>query len=253
MRIDAFLSHRGHGSRSEVHALLRRGRVTVDGKTTQDYGLKIDGQVVRVNGQVVEVGISEATLLLHKPIGYACSHDEREAPLVDALIPQPYQRLGLEMAGRLDRDTSGLLILTTDGQLIHRLTNPRKHLLKRYRIAYAGTLSSSAVERVAKGMVIEGDPQPTRPAELVLEGTWPDGANRATLLLSEGRYHQVRKMIAELGGTVTRLHRDRIGTLELPSALNVGQMREATAAELAALMQTPVNSGRPSEDPLSRS
>jgi 16S rRNA pseudouridine516 synthase len=236
-RLDAFLAHNGHGSRSDVRALVKRGRVTVAGAVCREYHRHLADEVVCVDGVPVERGPSEATLILHKPVGLACSHDETEAPLVESLIPVRYRALPMEWAGRLDRDTTGLLIVTSDGQLIHRLTNPKKHLPKRYRIAYRGALSANAVERCAKGMVLDTDPRPTLPAELTLETTGADGLDRATMILHEGRHHQVRRMIAALGGEVVGLHRDRIGSLDLPVDLPAGQSREITPAELR-LLQT---------------
>jgi 16S rRNA pseudouridine516 synthase len=234
-RLDAFLSHRGFGTRSHVRGLIRRGRVTLAGEICRDQGEHVAEREVRVDGNVIAVGVTSATLLLHKPIGYACSHDEREAPLMEELIPAEYRHLSLEPAGRLDRDTSGLLVVTSEGDLIHQLTNPRRHLPKRYRIGYRGTLSSHAVERCAKGIEMEGDPRPTLPAVLTLESAHA-GLEHATLVLEEGRYHQVRLMIAALGGEVVTLHRDRIGALDLPADLGAGQMREITAPELALLV-----------------
>jgi len=235
-RLDGFLSSHKFGTRSEVRVMVRAGRVTLDGVMCKDYHRHLHDEVIAVDGTPVERGPTEATLILHKPTGLACSHDEREAPLVETLIPARYRSLPMEWAGRLDRDTSGLLIITSDGQLIHRLTNPKKHLPKRYRIAYRGTLSAHAVARCAEGLAIEGDPKPTLPAELTLEGTRPDGLGAATMILHEGRYHQVRKMIAALGGEVIVLHRDRVGMLDLPEDVKAGERREITAAALAALM-----------------
>jgi 16S rRNA pseudouridine516 synthase len=247
-RLDAFLSHHGFGSRSDVRGIIKSGQVTVAGEVCRAFQRHLGDEVVCVRGVAVERGPSEATLLLHKPVGLACSHDEAEAPLVETLIPARYRALPMEWAGRLDRDTSGLLIVTSDGQLIHRLTNPRKHLPKRYRIAYRGTLSANAVERCAKGLAIEGDPRPTLPAELRLESPGADGLGRATMILHEGRYHQVRKMIAACGGEVVRLHRDRIGTLDLPADLAPGASREISADELRAL-QDDGGSGRRTQEP----
>lgn len=234
-RLDAFLSHRGFGSRSQVRGIIRSGRVTLAGQVCRDQGEHVDGNVVRVDGQIIAEGVESATLLLNKPLGYACSHDPKEAPLVEELVPEEFRHLALETAGRLDRDTSGLLVVTSDGTLIHSLTNPRRHLVKRYRVAYSGKLSYHAVARCAKGMQLEGDPNPTLPAELELHGEDADGLGLATLHLHEGRYHQVRRMFAELGGEVVRLHRDRIGGLDLPDDLAPGQMREIRASELARL------------------
>ena len=234
-RLDAFLSHRGFGSRSQVRDLVRRGRVKLADQICRDHGKHVDGLVVQVDGREVSEGVATATLLLNKPLGYACSHDPNEAPLVEELVPEAFRHLSLETAGRLDRDTSGLLVVTSDGALIHSLTNPRRHLEKRYRVAYRGKLSHHAVARCAKGMTMEGDPNPTLPAVLDLQGEGADGLGLATLHLHEGRYHQVRKMFAELGGEVVRLHRDRIGGLDLPADLIPGQMREITADELARM------------------
>ncbi len=230
-RLDAFLSRRGFGSRSEVRAVIRSGRVTVAGERCRDQARQLRGDAVAVDGTPIAVGVGEATLLLNKPLGHACSHDPAEAPLIEELIPAAYRHLALEPAGRLDRDTAGLLVVTSQGALIHALTNPRRHLAKRYRILYSGTLASHAAERCAKGMLLEGDTRPTLPAELILEAGEPGGPARATLILHEGRYHQVRRMIAALGGEVRALTRDRIGGLDLPGDLVPGMMREITAAE----------------------
>jgi 16S rRNA pseudouridine516 synthase len=237
-RLDAFLSHRGFGSRSQVRALIRSGRVKVSGMICREHGIHVDEQVVRVDGEPIDVGVTSATLIFHKPLGYACSHDPAEAPLIEEFIPETFRHLPMETAGRLDRDTSGLLMVTSDGNLIHALTNPRRHLEKRYRITYSGRLSAHAVKRCAKGMVLEGDPKPTLPALLVLDGVDEKGQGLATLHLHEGRYHQVRRMIAELGGEVVALHRDRIGGLDLPADLLPGQMREISASELQVLMHS---------------
>ena len=234
-RIDAFLSHRGFGTRSQVREMIRRGRVTLAGVVCRDQGEHVAEREVRVDNTVVAVGVFAATLLLHKPIGYACSHDEREAPLMEELISAEFRHLSLEPAGRLDRDTSGLLVVTSEGDLIHQLTNPRRHLPKRYRIGYRGVLSSHAIERCAKGIELEGDPRPTLPAVLTLEAPAAD-LERATLILEEGRYHQVRRMIAALGGEVVTLHRDRIGDLDLPADLAPGQARIIADMELALLV-----------------
>jgi 16S rRNA pseudouridine516 synthase len=236
-RLDAFLSRRGFGSRSEVRRLIRGGRVTVAGEPCRDQARQLRGHAVQVDGQAVPVGVEQATLLLNKPLGHACSHDPAEAPLIEELIPAAYRHLPLEPAGRLDRDTGGLLVVTSQGTLIHALTNPRRHLAKRYRIVYAGTLASHAVARCAKGLLLEGDTRPTLPAELILEPGAPSGQARATLILHEGRYHQVRRMIAALGGEVLALTRDRIGGLELPGDLAPGMMREISAGEHELLLQ----------------
>jgi 16S rRNA pseudouridine516 synthase len=235
-RLDAFLSHRGFGSRSEVRRVIRSGRVTVDGEPCTDQARHVQGGEVRVDGVAIAIGVSEATVLINKPLGFACSHDPSEAPLLEELIPSEFRHLPMEPAGRLDRDTSGLLVVTSDGTLIHSLTNPRRHIAKRYRVCYRGTLTSHAVARCAKGMMLDGDSKPTLPAELDLGEPMVDGTCRATLILHEGRYHQVRRMIAALGGEVVALHRDRIGALVLPPELGPGAVRGITDQERELLL-----------------
>lgn len=229
-RLDAFLSHQGLGTRSEVRDLVRAGLVTVGGAVCRNQAEQLRGRPVTVRGLPVDSGPDEATLLVHKPLGLACSHDPHEAPLLESLYPADLAHLPIEPAGRLDRDTSGLLICTTDGQLIHSLTNPKRTIWKRYRIGYRGELSAHAVERCDKGLVLPDDDRPTLPARLELAGP-----GEATLHLREGRYHQVRRMIGALGGEVIRLHRDRIGALELPADLAAGSCRALSEAEQALL------------------
>lgn len=229
-RLDAFLAHQGLGTRSEVRSLIRSGLVTLAGTVCRDHATRLRGRPVAVRGLPVEPGPEAATLLVHKPLGLACSHDLREAPLLETLYPIALAQLPIEPAGRLDRETSGLLVCTTDGQLIHRLTNPKQAVWKRYRVGYAGQLSAHAVERCASGLTLPDDERATLPARLSLHGT-----GEATLELCEGRYHQVRLMIAVLGGEVVRLHRDRVGGLDLPADLPAGSCREMSPAEIAAL------------------
>jgi 16S rRNA pseudouridine516 synthase len=238
-RLDSFLAHRGFGTRSEVRLLVRRGAVTLDGRPCRNPAQHIGELAVSVDGDLVERGVASATLLMHKPLGCACSHDPSEAPLLDELLPRRLQHLPMETAGRLDRDTSGLIIISSEGDLIHALTNPRRHVLKRYRVRYRGKLSHHAVARVAKGLTLEGDPKPTLPATLELDEDDDDGIGRATILLAEGRYHQVRRMFAALGGEVVALHRDRIGALTLPDDLAPGQSRDLLAEERALLFTEP--------------
>lgn len=230
-RLDAFLARAGCGTRSEVTKLIRAGRVTVDGEPCKKGKLPIDGQRVELDGAEVLAMPDELHLLMNKPVGHAVSRDPAEAPLFVELLPDAYQHLSLQPAGRLDRDSSGLLIVTTDGALIQRLTHPKRVHPKRYRITFTGELPADAAAHFEQGIVLDDDPRPTRPAELQVQGP-----GQATAILHEGRYHQVRRMFAALGCEVTGLHRDRIGTLSLPEALAVGDCRALTDDELSALL-----------------
>lgn len=230
-RLDGWLAASGVGSRSECRHLVRRSRVQVDDQVVTDTSFSVnDQQRICVNGQLITPPRRSAlTVMLHKPVGYACSTDPRESPLIADLLPPTWQAEPLNSIGRLDRDTSGLLLLTTDGQLLHRLIHPKKKISKRYRIHYRGTLQRDATARVAAGLPLADDPKPCRPATLCCEAS-----GQATMILHEGRYHQVRRMIAALGGEVTALHRDRLGHLDLPEDLEPGQCREVSAEELAS-------------------
>ncbi len=229
-RLDGYLSRAGLASRKEARALIRRGVVEVDGEVCRDAIRRIGDERVVLEGEVVESPVLRADFLLHKPTGYTCSHDEREAPLVFDLLEERLRRRALKIAGRLDRETSGLLVLTTDGDFVHHLTHPTRKLSKRYRVEYRGALPGDAVARVREGIVLTGDDRPTRPAELSL-----DAEGRATLVLREGRTHQVRRMFRALGATVTALHRDRVADLELPPDLAAGDLRPLAPAERALL------------------
>ena len=192
-----------------------------------------DVMIIEVNGQFVRAPRREAlTVVMHKPVGLACSNDPREAPLVNDCLPAEWQNLGLNTVGRLDRATSGLLLLTNDGSLLHRLIHPKRKVPKRYQISYSGQLKGQSIQLVADGLTLADDPKPCLPAELILQTE-----GQATMVIHEGRYHQVRRMIQCLGGEVTDLHRDRLGSLDLPKDLEPGSMREIRAEELIAAQQ----------------
>lgn len=230
MRLDALLARAGVGSRSDVRRLIRQGRVTLDGEVCRSAGERVGGRRVALDGEEVEPAPDVLHVVLHKPVGYACSHDPAEAPIVDELLPEAWRRLGLEPAGRLDRDTSGLLVLSTDGQLVHALTHPSRKVGKRYRVRFAGPLPGDAEVRFAEGLLLSGDERPTRPALLRR-----DGDQSATVVLREGRHRQVRRMFARLGSRVVELHRDGIGGYELPPDLAPGEYRRLEASDLERL------------------
>ncbi|MCR9097302.1 MAG: rRNA pseudouridine synthase [bacterium] len=230
-RLDGFLSRAGLASRKQARALIKQGRVTVDGEVCRDASRRIGDEVVALDEAPVESPVSRADFLMHKPVGVACSHDEREAPLVFDLLDARLRARSLKIAGRLDRETSGLLVLTTDGDFIHRMTHPTRKVAKRYRVEYRGALPEDAAARCREGILLNGEDKPTRPAELVVED---DG--RATLVLREGRTHQVRRMFRALGATVTTLHRDRVAALDLPPDLAPGDLRPLAPEERALLL-----------------
>jgi 16S rRNA pseudouridine516 synthase len=231
MRLDAYLARAGLASRREARGLIRRGEVSVDGEICRDASRRVDSETIRLGDQTVDSPSDARDFLLHKPIGFSCSNDDRESPLVYDLLSETLRRRSLRIAGRLDRATSGLIILTADGDFVHRLTHPTRKIPKRYRIEFTGELEADAVTRCETGFLLKGEDRPTRPAELDLEG-----AGHATLILREGRTHQVRRMIRVLGGDVTGLHRDRVGALDLPADLAPGALRPLEREERALLL-----------------
>lgn len=237
-RLDAWLARAGFGSRRDAKALVKSGRVSMDGRTQSDPATSVTGRIV-VDGEPVEAPPDGLWAILHKPVGYACSHDPAEAPLVDELLPEIFRRLGAEFAGRLDRETSGLLVVTTDGALIQRLTHPKRHVGKRYRATVEGRLAPDAEARFREGILLEGDDQPTLPAVLEIDRNPPesDRPREATIILREGRYHQVRRMVAACGARVTRLHRDRVGAFDLPGDLPPGSWRHLADDDVQRLLK----------------
>ncbi len=233
-RLDAWLARAGFGSRRDAKALVKSGRVAMDGRTQSDPAASVTGKIV-VDGEPVEAPPDGLWAILHKPVGYACSHDPAEAPLVDELLPDVFRRLGAEFAGRLDRDTSGLLVVTTDGALIQRLTHPKRHVTKRYRAEIEGVLARDTVARFQSGILLDGDDAPTLPAGIDIRGEGP--TIEAVVRLREGRYHQVRRMVAACGGRVLRLHRDGIGAFDLPEDLAPGEWRHLDDEAIARLLK----------------
>jgi 16S rRNA pseudouridine516 synthase len=231
MRLDAYLARAGFASRREARDLIRRGAVQVDGSVCHDPARRVADETIEVQDQTIDSPWAQRDFVLHKPVGTACSNDQRESPLVFDLLSETLRRRSLLIAGRLDRATSGLLILTSDGDLVHRLTHPARKLPKRYRIEFDGELAVDSIDRCRRGLLLWGEDRPTRPAELELAES-----GRATLTLREGRTHQVRRMIRALGGEVVSLHRDRIGCLVLPEDLPPGALRPLERRERALLL-----------------
>ena len=214
-----------------THLAIHADRVAVNGVLTRKYhrNLRCDDRVT-LDGVDLGDPPDRSIIICHKPIGLACSHGPQDAPLIYDSVPEALRHPDLNTVGRLDRNTSGLLLITCDGKFLVRVTAPERKLPKRYRIGYHGELAADAVAHCLAGVMIEGFTTPCRPAELLL-----GAPGEAWLTISEGRHHQVKRMIAALGGKVVALHREAIGGLELPTDLAPGAMRVITAEELARL------------------
>ena len=219
MRISQILFSQGFGSRRDCAGLLARGAVRVGGQTVEDPLAEFDteGLTFEVNGQGWPY-TEHALVLLHKPAGYECSTKPRHHPSVLSLLPQPLRTRGVQPVGRLDEDTTGLLLLTDDGALIHRLTSPKHHVPKVYEIGARHAVSDEQIERLLSGVVLDDDPASVRAS--AVERT---GEKSLRLTLTEGKYHQVKRMVAAVGNRVEALHRSRFGALVLPDDLRPGQ------------------------------
>ena len=236
LRLDRLLANLGYGSRKEVQQMAKAGWITLDGapliNTDQRIAVSPDLALrMKVQGKRLDPPPGVA-LLMYKPVGVTCSHKE-SGDLVYDLLPLRWRRRDptLSTIGRLDKETSGLLLFTDDGDLLHRVISPKKHVAKRYHVTLDRPLAGDEVERFAAGgLYLEGDEKPLLPASLeTLSET------TAWLTIHEGRYHQVRRMFAAVGNHVTQLHRDQIGGLSLPPAMTPGEYRVMDPSEVASI------------------
>lgn len=236
-RLERALVRRARLAWAAARWAIHAGRVAVDGRSERRYRAPVRaGAVVTLDGQVLPERAEDGALLCHKPAGVACSHAPEDAPLLYDLLPAAHRHPDLQSAGRLDRDTTGLLVLSIDGALIQALTAPQAGRWKGYAVTWAGRLSPDATAQVAAGLVLaEEPPVACRPARLRLLGA--DAlSGRGELWLLEGKHHQVKRMLRTLGAEVVTLHRLAIGALRLPPDLGPGSVRPATPAELACLL-----------------
>ena len=225
MRLDRFVSQSLNLSRKQARLLVRRGLVELAGVAAARPDLEISADaVVCVEGR--QLGLPQARyLMLHKPLGVVSATRDDRAPTVLSLLPAAVAD-GLHLVGRLDKETSGLLLLTDDGQWSHRLTSPRHACRKTYRVSLARPLCEDAERRLLDGLRLRGESRPTRPARL-----WRHGEREVVIEVTEGRYHLVRRMFAALDNHVLALHRDAVGSLRLDDALAPGQWRPLTGDE----------------------
>ena len=228
-RLDKILSEAGVASRKELRTMIRAGRVRVDGQTVTDEAAKFDETVqITLDGEPVKK-YRRVLLVLHKPAGYITSTDDPRSPTVMELIPEEYRKLGVAPAGRLDKATEGLLLLTNDGDLAHRIISPKHGVWKTYYAEHEGQAVQADVDAFAAGMEL-GDGTKCLPAVLK-----PQGAGKSLILVQEGKYHQVRRMMACRGMQVAYLKRLAEGALTL-DGLEKGQCREIDIVEAEHLM-----------------
>ncbi len=230
-RLDKFLCDCGVGTRSQVKSILKAGRVTVDGKQERDNSRKIDPdrQTVCLDGEPLKAA-GRVVVMLNKPAGYVTATEDAQEKTVMELLPEAMRHLELKPVGRLDKATEGLLLFTNDGDLLHRLISPKKEVPKVYYARHEGTAGEEDIQAFAQGLTL-GDGTVCLAA--VLE---PLGPGQSRVTVCEGKYHQVRRMLASRGMPVTYLERQQEGQLMLGD-LPRGQTRVLSEEEMAALEQ----------------
>jgi 16S rRNA pseudouridine516 synthase len=241
MQLQDILFSQGFGTRRICCGLVQQGLVQVgaDGATCTDptEAFEEADLVFRVQGETWHYH-ALAYLMLHKPAGYECSQKPSTYPSIYTLLPGPLRNrgggaaAGVQAVGRLDQDTTGLLLLSDDGKFIHRMTSPRHHVPKVYEVQVKHALDDRQVARLLEGVVLDDDPKPVRAAACAALGD-----THLQLTLTEGKYHQVKRMVAAVGNRVEGLHRSSIGPVVLPEDLLPGQWRWLTAEEVQVLTQ----------------
>ena len=244
MQLQDILYSQGFGTRRVCAGLVQQGFVTVGGEACDDSAAEFDpeGLQFTVQGKPWPYH-DKAYILLHKPAGTECSQKPSTYPSVYSLLPPPLRQRpsksavqGVQAIGRLDQDTTGLLLLTDDGQFIHRMASPKKHVPKIYRVTTKHPVDAAQIAKLLAGVVLDDDPKPVRAAACEALDT-----HQLDLTLTEGKYHQVKRMLAAVGNRVEGLHRWRIGGLELPADLAPGQWRWLTPEALQSLFAAPAS------------
>lgn len=227
MRLDKFIAENTGLTRSQAAKVLKSGEVTVNGKIEKSGAAKISqDDEICYQGEPLEWVEEGQYFMLYKPQGYICSNDDGEYPTVFQFFDYPLMTK-LHTAGRLDVDTTGLVLLTDDGKWSHRITSPKHHCEKTYLVTLADPVEDFYAEKLAEGILLRGEKDPTLPAQLEILDDY-----NVNLTISEGRYHQVKRMFAALGNKVEALHRWRIGDVVLDETLAEGEFRQLTQAEI---------------------
>ncbi len=238
MQLQEILYTQGFGTRRVCAGLIQQGYVAIEGAVVAEpsIDLKAEGLRYTVQGTSWEYH-EKAYLMLHKPAGTECSQKPSTYPSIYTLLPSPLRLRpnkgsvqGVQAIGRLDQDTTGLLLMTDDGQFIHRMGSPKHHVPKVYEVTAKHAIDDAQIAKLLAGVVLDDDPKPVRAA--ACEQT---GELTLRLTLTEGKYHQVKRMLAAVGNRVEALHRSRIGSLELGESLTPGKWRWLTANEVETL------------------
>lgn len=228
MRLEQILFTQGFGTRHECRGLIVNGHVTINQTVVEDLQSDFD-----VNGLVFSVDgvnwpyVEKAIIAMNKPTGYECSRKPLHHPSVLSLLPAPLRNRGVQPVGRLDEDTTGLLILTDDGALIHRLTHPKKHVSKIYRVTAKHAMTQEMFGRLLEGVMLDGEREKVAADDLVQIDDYV-----FEMQITQGKYHQVKRMVAAVGNRVSALHRVALGNYHLPDDLTVSKWRFIRREEL---------------------
>ena len=238
MKLQHALYLQGFGTRRECSALIERGAVSINHEVQRraEAEIAVDGLMLSVDGMPWPFH-AQAYLMLNKPAGFECSHKPKDWPSVYELLPMPLRLRptkssvdGVQAIGRLDQDTTGLLILSDDGQFIHRMASPKHHVPKMYVVTTKHAVDDAAIAALMSGVVLNDDPEPVRAVACVRVSD-----NVVKLTLTEGKYHQVKRMLAAVGNRVEALHRAKMGGLALDADLAEGQWRWLTTDDLVLI------------------
>lgn len=228
MRLDKFIGNNTELSRTQIHIAIKQGSITVNDTVVSKTNTHISANdLIVFDGEIIEERKTRY-LMLHKPAGYVSAKSDSEHPTLLDLIDLPFKN-DLQIVGRLDLDTTGLILLTDDGKWNHTITSPKHSHTKSYVVTTTDKIDESAIAVFAEGVLLKNETKPTLPAKLTIIDT-----HRARLEICEGKYHQVKRMFAAIGNHVVALHRERIGKITLDSTLLPGQFRTLTENEVAS-------------------
>jgi 16S rRNA pseudouridine516 synthase len=229
MRIDKFIGNNTLLSRTQIHIAIKKGIVKSNGDAVHKTNTQMTASdVITLNDDVITAR-QPRYIMLHKPKGYVCANSDSEHPTVLDLFTDTHKK-ELQIAGRLDIDTTGLVLLTDDGEWNHRVTSPKHEHTKSYLVTTADPINDTIPALFAQGILLESEKKPTRPAQLTLLSS-----HTARLDIHEGKYHQVKRMFAAVGNRVVGLHRESIEGIKLDNNLKVGEYRMLTAAEISTI------------------
>ena len=229
MRLDKFIAEQTGLTRSQAAKALKSGVVSVNEEIEKSGARKVSAEdAIHYEGELLEWLEGGQYFMLYKPQGYVCSHDDGEYPTVFQFFDYPLMNK-LHTAGRLDVDTTGLVLLTDDGQWSHRITSPKHHCEKTYLVTLADPVEAFYTQQLAEGILLRGEKEPCLPAKMEILDDY-----NVNLTISEGRYHQVKRMFAALGNKVEALHRWRIGDIVLDESLEEGEYRGLSDEEIGS-------------------